>query len=94
MKALEVSIDGRVICIFVPPPGEPFVASVGNIPRSYMRVHIMSSTLSESWQWQLPDLDEGQTVAFRMVDADAGSGVPPDYIRQRAPEEIEIKRLA
>jgi hypothetical protein len=95
MKALEVSLDGRVIGIFVPPPGEPFVAMVGNIPRSYMRAHVVSGNLSESWQWQLPDVSEGQTISFRMIEAAAGSGIPPQYVRERDPEEIEeSKRMA
>jgi hypothetical protein len=95
MKALEVSIDGRVIGIFVPPAGKPFVAGVGNIPGSYMRAHIMSGSETESWQWQLPDVDEGQPISFRMIEAEPGAGVPPQFIRQRDPEEIaENKRLA
>jgi hypothetical protein len=95
MKALEVSIDGQVIGIFVPPPGEPFVATAGNIPRSYMRAHVMSGDRSESWQWQLPDVNEGQSISFRMIEAAPGSGVPPQYVRQRDPEEIEeSKRMA
>lgn len=31
MKALQVSIDGAVIGVFVPPDGCPFAAMVGNI---------------------------------------------------------------
>ena len=95
MKALEVSIDGKVIGTFVPPADEPFVAGVGNIPGTYMRAHIMSGKDAELWQWQLPDVNEGQTISFRMVEAEAGSGIPPQFVRQRDPEEIvEIKRLA
>ena len=60
-----------------------------------MRAHVVSGNINESWQWQLPDVSEGQTIAFRMVEAAPGSGVPPDYIRHREPEEIaETKRLA
>jgi hypothetical protein len=95
MKALEVSVDGNVIGIFVPPEGESFAALVGNIPRSYMRAHVMSGNEDESWQWQLPDIDEGQTISFRMVEAAPGSGIPPQHVRQRDPKEIaETKRLA
>lgn len=95
MKALEVSIDGTAIGIFVPPAGKPFVAGVGNIPGTYMRAHITSGNDTELWQWQLPDVNEGQTISSRMVEADAGSGIPPQFVRQRDLEEIaEIKRLA
>jgi hypothetical protein len=37
----------------------------------------MSGNISESWQWQLPDVNEGRIIAFRMVEAAPGSGVPP-----------------
>lgn len=95
MKALEVSIDGKVIGIFVPPARNTFAAMVGNIPRSHMRAHIMSGNDKESWQWQLPDVSEGQTISFRMIEAKAGSGIPPHYVRQRSPKEVaENKRLA
>jgi len=95
MKALEVSVDGRVIGVFVPPEGESFVASVGNIPRSYMRAQILSGNDQENWQWQLPDINEGQTISFRMVDAAPGSGIPPHRVSQRDPVEVaETKRRA
>lgn len=60
MKALQVSIDGTLIGVFVPPDGCPFAAMVGNIPKHYLRAHIMSGTDAESSQWQLPDISEGQ----------------------------------
>jgi hypothetical protein len=95
MKALEVSIEGKVIGVYVPPDGEVFAATVGNIPRTYMRAHVMSFTLTESWQWQLPDLEEGQVISFRMIEAEPGTGVPPQYVTTRDPEDVsEMKRLA
>ncbi len=95
MKGVEVSVDGKIIGVFVPPEGGQFVASVANVPRTHMRAHVMSGNDNESWQWQLPDVQEGQTISFRMIEADAGAGVPPQFVRQRSPEEIaETKRLA
>jgi hypothetical protein len=77
MKALEVSINGKKIGVYVPPEGESFAAMVGNIPRKYMRAHIMTSTDKERWQWQLLDIQEGEVISFRRIEAPAGSGVPP-----------------
>ena len=95
MKALQVSIDGTLIGVLVPPDGCPFAAMVGNIPKHYLRAHIMSGTDAESWQWQLPDISEGQMISFCMVDAKPGSGVPPHFIRPRGPAEVsENKRRA
>ena len=76
MKALEVSVDGKVIGIFVPAADKSFVAGVGNIPGSYMRAHVMSGNETEHWQWQLPDVNEGQTISFRMIEAEPGSYTP------------------
>ena len=79
-KSIEVSVDGKVIGVFVPPEGESFAAMIGNIPRSYMRAQIMTGTELERWQWQLPDIQEGQVISFRMLSAQLGSGVPPHYV--------------
>src|SRR5688572_21162537 len=95
MKALEVLIDGEPIGVYVPPHGASFAAMVGNIPRKYMRAHIMTGTDDESWQWQLPDIQPEQLISFRMVEAPAGSGIPPHFVRRRDPREAaENKREA
>ena len=95
MRALKVSIDGRRVGLYVPPEGAPFAAMIANIPRKYMRAHITSGTSSESWQWQLPDIQLGQTISFRMVEAEPGSGIAPQFVRRRTRDEIvENKRLA
>lgn len=88
MKALEVLIDGQPIGVYVPPEGETFAAMVGNIPRKYMRAHILTGTDKESWQWQLPDIHPGQVISFRMIEAPAGSGIPPQFVRSRDPKEV------
>ena len=93
MKALEVSIDGKVVGI--PHEGQSFAAMLGNVPLTYMRAHVVSHNEAESWQWQLPDVQEGQLVSFRMVEAVPGSGVPPQLVRSRDPREVDdIKRKA
>jgi hypothetical protein len=95
MNALEVSIDGKRIGIFVPPDGACFAAMVGNVPRRYMRAHIMTGNDAESWQWQLPNIRPGHRISFRLVKAPVGSGVLPQFIRPRDPKEVaESKREA
>ena len=83
MYALEVSIDGKLVGVYVPPSDSPFAAMVGNIPRTYMRAHIMTGNDKESWQWQLPDIQPGQCISFRLIEAPVGSGVPPQFVRPR-----------
>jgi hypothetical protein len=93
MNALEVSIDRKRIGIYVPPEGCSFAAMVGNVPRKYMRAHIMTGNDAERWQWQLPNIKPCQRISFRLVTAPAGSGVPPQFIRPRDPREVmESKR--
>ena len=95
MKALEVSIDGKVIGVYIPPEGEPFGALIGNVPGTYMRAQVMSGTETESWQWQLPDLQEGQVISFRLMEAQPGSGVPPHFVEPRDPMKVaDTRRLA
>jgi hypothetical protein len=88
MNALEVLIDGKRVGIYVPPEDASFAAMVGNIPRRYMRAHIMASNDAESWQWQLPDIKPGQIISFRQVKAPLGSGVPRQFVRPRDPREV------
>jgi hypothetical protein len=88
MNAVEVSIDGERIGVYVPPAGGHFSAMVGNIPRTYMRAHIMSGNDSEDWQWQLPDVQPGQTISFRLVEAAPSAGVPPQFVRPRHPRDV------
>lgn len=91
MNALEVLINGKRVGIYVPPAGSSFGAMVGNIPRTYMRAHIMTSNDAESWQWQLPNIKPGQLISFRQVRAPVGSGVPPQFVRPRDPREVAEK---
>ncbi len=92
MNALEVSIGRKRIGIYVPPEGCSFAAMVGNVPRKYMRAHIMTGNDAERWQWQLPNIKPGQRISFRLVKAPVGSGVPPQFIRPREPKEVEENR--
>lgn len=94
MNAVEVSINRKRVGVYVPPEGCTFVARVGNIPRSYMRAHIATGNDAENWQWQLPDIQPGQVISFRLVEAPVGSGVPPQFVRPRDPREVERTRKA
>ena len=91
VKAVEVSLDGEPLGVFVPPVGEAFAVFVGNIPRTYMRVQVVSGTKTESWSWQLPDVKEGQLLSLRMVEAVPGSGRPPGRV---SPREAASTRAA
>ena len=94
MNAVEVLINRKRVGVYVPPEGCTFAAMVGNIPRRYMRAHIMAGNDAESWQWQLPDIQPGQLISFRLVKAAVGSGVPPQFVRPRDPREVEGTRKA
>jgi hypothetical protein len=94
-KALEVLIDGKHLGYFVPPEGSAFGVMVGNVPIHYMRAQVSTGGASESWYWQLPDIEEGQDLTLRLVDVDASQGRPPARIEAiDASRQEEIKRMA
>jgi hypothetical protein len=88
MKAIQVSLDGQLIGMFASPDGGPFLAMIANIPRTYMRAHIMTETEIESWQWQLPDIQTGECIEFCITEANPESICPPHFVRQHGPEEF------
>lgn len=91
MKALEVLLNGQVIGLYVPPEGECFSAMVANVPRTYMRAQVLTGNEKENWQWQLPDIKEGDTIAFRLVEANGRAGIPPQRV---TPKDLaQVKRI-
>lgn len=95
MKALEVLLNGKVIGLYVPPEDECFSVMMANIPRTYMRAQVASGNQTESWYWQLPDINENDIIAFRLVEANGRAGVPPQRIEPKDPKETAaLKRKA
>jgi len=93
MKALEVLIDGKFFCLCVPPTDGTIGANVSNVPRKYMRAHVLGTNLAEVRSWQLPDIAESQLIAFRLIDVPDGTvGREPCEIEMRTPEEVEEAR--
>lgn len=83
MKALEVLINDKAIGFYVPPEGECFSVMMANIPRTYMRAQVMSGNQTESWYWQLPDINENDTIAFRLVETNGRTGIPPQRVEPK-----------
>ncbi len=95
MKALEVLVNGEVVGLYVPPEGECFGVMLGNVPQTYMRAQVSSGNKTESWYWQLPDIKEGETISFRLVEAAGREGVPPQRRVPNDPgKEKKIKQMA
>jgi len=90
-KALEVTIDGKKVGTYVPPTGKSFAAYLANIPKKYMRAHIVSGSDTENWYWQLPDMKEGQTISFRLIETNE-TGVPPRVEEKNLEEVAEFLR--
>lgn len=91
MKALEVLINGEAVELYIPPEGECFGVMLANVPRTYMRAQVSSGNKTESWYWQLPDIEEGETISFRLVEAAGREGVLP---QRRVPNDpVEQKRI-
>lgn len=95
MKALEVLVNGKAVGLYIPSEGECFSVIVANVPRTYMRAQVMSGNKTENWYWQLPDINEGETITFRLVEADGRAGVPPQRIvPKNAKQTKAFKRKA
>lgn len=95
MKALEVLINGEVVGLYIPPEGECFGVMLANVPRTYMRAHVSPGNKTEHWDWQLPDVQEGETISFRLVEAADRTGVSPQKVTPKDPKERKrIKQLA
>jgi hypothetical protein len=93
VKALEVSIKGKIVGIYVPAKGHTFCAMIANVPKSYMRAQVISGSDSENWYWQLPDIKEGQVISFKMIEATADDGVPPQRVVEKDPEAVNENKL-
>lgn len=52
------------------PKDGTFSAIVGDIPRDHARAFCMASNEEERWQWQFPDLNEGDEISFKIIKTD------------------------
>ncbi|MDY7026417.1 MAG: hypothetical protein SVC26_08795 [Pseudomonadota bacterium] len=93
-KSLEVKIDGEVVGVFVPPDENCIGVMLGNVPIAYMRCQIASGNDAESWYWQLPGIQEGQEISFKLIEATAEDGVPPARIEAKDPEQVAERKAA
>jgi hypothetical protein len=87
-KALEVTIDGKIIGLYVPGAGKCFSASLGNWPKTHMEAHVHSGSDQEDWHWELPNINEGQIISFKIIET-SEKGVPPQNIKPISQEEKE-----
>ncbi|MDR3616729.1 MAG: hypothetical protein P4L53_24445 [Candidatus Obscuribacterales bacterium] len=81
-KALEVTIDGKIIGVYVPGAGRVFSASLGNYSETCMEGHVHSGSDKENWYWQLPDINEGQIISLRIIET-SEKGVPPQRVEPK-----------
>ncbi|MFL6624675.1 MAG: hypothetical protein ACJ8NR_18950 [Sulfurifustis sp.] len=94
MKALEVLLNDKSIGLYIAPEGASISAMVANVPMNYMRAQLLTGNDKENWQWQLPDVKEGDLIAFRLVDASGRTGVPPDRITGKDPKQTQRVKAA
>lgn len=59
---VEVSIDGLIVGVFVPATAEGYFAAA-------LRSGPQCSILANVSNWDLPEIREGQRVAFRMIES-------------------------
>ena len=94
-RAIEVLVDGERVGVLQARNGNPVAVTVGNIPKDHMRVWAHGSDDEETWYWQMPDVYDGQTVSFRVIESDSLEISKPYEVEERDPEEVaDIKRRA
>lgn len=94
MKALEVLLNDKSIGLYIAPEGASISAMVANVPMNYMRAQLLTGNDKENWQWQLPDVKEGDLIAFRLVDANGRTGVPPHRVTAKDPKQTQQIKAA
>ena len=77
MKALEVSIDGVIVGVFVPAAAKPyFGAALRNGPHY--------SIVANVSDWDLPEVCEGQLISFRLIEAPVDARTEAQIIRRNS----------
>lgn len=74
MKALEISIDGVIVGIFVPP-------AYGGHVHVALRNGPQNSILANFHDLDLPEVREGQRISFRMIESPVDADAEPQIIR-------------
>lgn len=94
-RAIEVLVDGQRVRLLQAPDGGPASVQLANVPGDHMRVWAHASSDDETWQWQLPDIQDGQTISFRVIQAEQHEITSPQEVEKRDPEQVaEGKRRA
>jgi len=92
-RAIEVLIDGKRVGLLQGRGGKSVGINVGNIPKDHMRVWANSNDDEESWYWQMPDVQDGQTVSFRIIEAEEHEISKPYQKEKRDPEEVAKSKM-
>ncbi|MES2820974.1 MAG: hypothetical protein V4812_18520 [Pseudomonadota bacterium] len=87
-RAIEVLVDGQRVKLLQAPDGGPASVQLANVPRDHMRAWAHASSDDEAWQWQLPDIQDGQTISFRVIQAEQHEITPPQEVEKRDPEQV------
>jgi len=94
-RAIEVLINGKRVGVLQARGGSPVGGMVGNIPSDHMRVYAHGSDDHETLHWQMPDIPDGETVLFRVIDVEESEVSKPYKVKKRDPKEVaENKRIA
>ncbi len=91
-RAIEVLIDSKRVGLLQARGEKPVGVTVANIPKDHMRVWANGSDDIETWYWQMPDVADGQTVQFRIMEVENDEISKPYIIEKRDPEEVAKKK--
>jgi hypothetical protein len=75
-KALEVTIDQKIIGIYVPSAGNSFAAELECEPEDCTNLMVVSGTDQETWYWYIDNIGKDSIVSFRMIETDERGVLP------------------
>ncbi|WP_137010776.1 hypothetical protein [Ectopseudomonas oleovorans] len=87
-RAIEVLLDGKRVMLLQAPDGGPASVQLANVQENYMRAWAHASSDEEVWRWQLPNIQDGQAISFRVIQAEADDISPPQEVEKRDPEQV------
>jgi hypothetical protein len=85
-KALEVTIDQKIIGIYVPSDGKQFVAELESDPEVCTNLMVVSGSDQETWYWYIDNIAKDSIVSFRMIET-AERGVPAHRVVAKAEQQ-------
>jgi hypothetical protein len=72
----DVALDEKHEVRLSHPPDGGFSFMLANVPRDHARCFVMAGNEEESWNWQLEDLYDGDSIGLKFIETDWNTPFP------------------